>query len=549
MKTNAIRLLTLVLFSLPACGLSAQNTGGITLSNYKAQAGPDGRSSTLTIDIRWTPPADSKKVWSDTVWVFVDYNNKGKMDRLPLSTSAAKLTNPSWSGASVIEEPGNRNGVWVAGNARSNGSFSATLQLPATCKDARPCVATGVCVYAINYPPVGRYTAYNQIHFTGTPPFYVTYKEGGDTVVQDNLAKPFTVPAGKAVVSFYDASLAPGMITCKPPVVQTLSASADNYCVGSPDVTLALSSTEHGAVYRLYKDNAAHSVLTGTGNPMPFPGSFGKGAYSARVVAGAFCEKPMNGAPVVKDERKHPAGSTTDFPDFDPCTGGVVPGAFASSWTLRDTRENGNEQSYKVRLMHDGHYWMVQDLRFGNQCDKETFKGSTFDQTGSKLTSISGYIYGDCRNNPQSGAGHLYDWAAAIQKPDACYGGSRVGCSGTGSGSSGTNPGACQGICPEGWHIPTLEEFNALHNIPDRACFDNDDNCWNAASPWEGTKGGLCSNSGALSYQNARAIYLSSTYCTGDYAYGLYFHISYVSYGIYRLSKLNGYSVRCVRNY
>ncbi|MDR3184980.1 MAG: hypothetical protein LBT49_06225 [Prevotellaceae bacterium] len=69
--------------------------------------------------------------------------------------------------------------------------------------------------------------------------------------------------------------------------------------------------------------------------------------------------------------QRHPAGSTVDFPEFDPCTG-YTPGATAATWTLVDRRESNNVQSYKVRLMHDGRYWMVQDLKFGDKCRDKT---------------------------------------------------------------------------------------------------------------------------------------------------------------------------------
>jgi uncharacterized protein (TIGR02145 family) len=735
MKTNLFNNITIrlslyvVVFLLLLLGrglgggcLFAQT--GVTLSNYRAQAGPAG-SSTLTIDIRWMPPADPAKVWSDTVWVFADYNNAGTMTRLPLAKGAT-LNNPSWSGASVVEEPGNHSGVWLVGNARSTGTFSATLQMVATCRDTRPCVPTGVCVYAINYPPVGRYTAYNQIHFTGTPPFYVTYNDGGATVVQNGYAKPFSTPAGKTIVSFTDASLAPGTFICKPPVVQTLTASAQGYCMGSSGVTLSLSGTESGAVYQLYKDNTLQTgiTLTGTGSAMPFPGSFGKGAYSVRTVAGAFCGAPMDGAPVLIEHplpgnptvtggvrcgtgtvqlsasspdavidwydasaggtllpggtavspfttpsltatkafyaearnattgcvsssrtaatatvnsrptiyrvedgstcgrgrvqlraislggtvdwyggafggtvlpngtgvntfttlslvmttmfyaeardivtgckssyrtpvtaavQQHPAGSTVEFPEFNPCMGGVTPGATAATWTLIDRRESRNVQSYKVRLMHDGHLWMVQDLKFGDKCNKTTFRGSDgSDQTGSKLTSIPGYLYGDCRNNPQPGAGYLYDWAAAIQKAGAYWGNtSDVGCSGTSSGTSGTNPGACRGICPDGWHIPTggySGEFQALVNTRFRDCPYSNDDCWDAASPWEGVYGKQCRADGTIDNNYSGGNYWSASYCDNLGAYSVMFESNFAMQPRNPF-KNRGLSVRCVRNY
>ncbi|MDR3184484.1 MAG: fibrobacter succinogenes major paralogous domain-containing protein [Prevotellaceae bacterium] len=134
------------------------------------------------------------------------------------------------------------------------------------------------------------------------------------------------------------------------------------------------------------------------------------------------------------------------------------------------------------------------------------------------LTSIPGYQYGDCMNATNSSTparGYLYDWAGAIQKAGAYFGSSSdVGCSGVGSGTSGTNPGACQGICPEGWHIPTGDysngEYQALHTAIG-GCVTTNDDCWDASSAWEGVYGGYYSPNGALYDQGSCAYYGSST--------------------------------------
>ncbi|MDR3183886.1 MAG: immunoglobulin domain-containing protein [Prevotellaceae bacterium] len=296
MKTNAICLLLL----LTATGLFAQN--GITLSNYKVRAGQSGSPATLTIDIRWRPPADPKKVWNDTVWLFVDYNKSGTMTRLPLAPGAT-LTNPSWSGAKVIEVAGNPNGVWVVGNARKSvnpqSAFSATVQMVTTCRDTRPCVLTGACVYAINYPPVGRYTAADSIKFTGTPPFTLQLNPSGSTTLsRAQAAGTYKIPDGKTMASFTDASLAPGAFGCKPPVIQTLKASATSYCAGS-SVTLALAKTEPGAVYQLYKGgapvSASATITTLKGSAGTFSGRYTQGSYTVRTLSGAFCPRVASG--------------------------------------------------------------------------------------------------------------------------------------------------------------------------------------------------------------------------------------------------------------
>jgi hypothetical protein len=68
------KILLLIIMCLPAA-LSAQN--GVTLSGLTLGAG------TVTLNVSWKTPMPTA-VWSDTVWVFIDYNDAGKMKRLPL---------------------------------------------------------------------------------------------------------------------------------------------------------------------------------------------------------------------------------------------------------------------------------------------------------------------------------------------------------------------------------------------------------------------------------------------------------------------------------
>jgi uncharacterized protein (TIGR02145 family) len=234
-------------------------------------------------------------------------------------------------------------------------------------------------------------------------------------------------------------------------------------------------------------------------------------------------------------------GSTVDFTVFSPCVASV-----GATWTLKDTRESGNIHSYKVKLMADGHYWMVQDLKFGNQCGTAFSGSSGSDKSGTTNVSSIGTYYGDCINNTYTGAGNLYDWAATIQKPGAYYGTSTdVGCSSTTSGTS------CQGICPAGWHIPTGGsdgEYQVLHTAMTKADCSGVA-CWNSTSAWEGVLGGYCNSGGSLSYQDSRAYYWSSTYYSPHDAYALYFYSTTVYPGTNYNTKYNGFSVRCVRNY
>jgi uncharacterized protein (TIGR02145 family) len=251
-------------------------------------------------------------------------------------------------------------------------------------------------------------------------------------------------------------------------------------------------------------------------------------------VGGSCCDAPNTTAVV-------------NFTAFNPCTANV-----GDYWTLQDTREPTNPQTYTVKLMADSRIWMVQDLKFGDLCGTD-FMGSTADQTGN-VSSIGTY-YGDCTTKTDastpSARGYYYDWAAAINKSGAYSGGSDVGCVGTDTGTSGTAPGACQGICPVGWHIPTGSsgEYQALHDAMKSSC--SNDACWDGlkGSAWAGVLGGSCDSGGLLGNQGSNANYWSSTYYSSPSAYLLYFYSGTVYPGTSNGSKNYGRTVRCVRNY
>jgi uncharacterized protein (TIGR02145 family) len=140
-------------------------------------------------------------LWSDTVWVFVDYNKNGVMKRLPVTSATA-------SAGTVIKVPNNDKGVWVAGNARSASSFSTTIKLFTSVKDV-----AGACAYASNYPPAGEYkNNATEISLTGTSPYEIslTYSGGGSVTVKSG--DTFILPCNYSVTSFTDATGTPGIM-------------------------------------------------------------------------------------------------------------------------------------------------------------------------------------------------------------------------------------------------------------------------------------------------------------------------------------------------
>jgi uncharacterized protein (TIGR02145 family) len=520
--------------------LSAQN--GVTVSNLNVNTG------TVTFDVRWGDKL-LPDVWSDTVWVFVDYNAGGMMKRLPLRIGSSLTVTSADGEGQVIEVPGNDQGVWVVGNAKSAGSFSASVALYYNSATT----VIGACVYASNYPPVAEYVD-GKIKFTGTPMYKIVFK-GTDGNLFDGVSEgTYTILAGETVDSFTDKTGAPGIMKCVPPATYTLIASAAGFCDSGAGVTFALSDTEDDVNYRLYwGSDPVGTVLAGTGSAQTFSGSFNMvGTYTARTVAdGLTCPIAMSGSHVIVknplpdnpdvtgDSRNCPGtvtlnasssgavidwyadvdeistlytgasytpeiatsttyyvqarventgclsarvavvaevdmagccdapGATVNFTAFNPCT--YSPSG--STWSLADTREEtyGNSQTYTVKLMADSRYWMVQDMKFGNKCDKTTYTGSTSVQTG-KLTDLTDKTYyGDCSNARTSetpaARGYFYDWAATMNHANAFQGGSYRGCTGAISGYSNTIQHPCQGICPAGWHVPTGRTGGDLVNL------------------------------------------------------------------------------------
>jgi uncharacterized protein (TIGR02145 family) len=303
-------------------------------------------------------------------------------------------------------------------------------------------------------------------------------------------------------------------------------------------------------------------MLSFTGTPMYDIVLAHSGVGSVTIKSGDMFLLPCNytvtsfsdatGAPGIMDCTM--PGSTVNFTAFNPCSNAVT----GDYWYLTDTREAayGNTQTYKVKKMADGHIWMVQDMKFGNKCNKASaLDGSSGQDLKGNITSLNDMTYyGDCSaattTSTPPNRGYWYNWAAAINKSGAYYGSSsNVGCGGTGSGTTDTNPGACQGICPVGWHVPTGDpsgEFQALHNASG-TCLLSNDACWNSASPWEGVLGGYFP-SGSVQLDAQRAHYISSSN-NGSAFFHHVFETSRTSPAQGNAGKSSGYLLRCLKNY
>ena len=98
--------------------------------------------------------------------------------------------------------------------------------------------------------------------------------------------------------------------------------------------------------------------------------------------------------------------------------------------------------------------WMAENLRTTHYSDGSAIEdGRAFDfypyevaMAGSDTTKYFFYYNNDSIYADEYGC--LYNWFAAVN----------------GNISSNSNPGGIQGVCPAGWHIPSLTEWEELEN-------------------------------------------------------------------------------------
>ena len=109
--------------------------------------------------------------------------------------------------------------------------------------------------------------------------------------------------------------------------------------------------------------------------------------------------------------------------------------------TMIDSRDG---QTYKTVKIGD-QTWMAENLNYSDSTTTPSLKGKS-------------WCYNDEPKNCAV-AGRLYTWTAAIDSVALYDGGNGVDC---GYKKTCTLPAQVQGICPNGWHLPTSDEWTIL---------------------------------------------------------------------------------------
>jgi uncharacterized protein (TIGR02145 family) len=304
-------------------------------------------------------------------------------------------------------------------------------------------------------------------------------------------ATTYTIPEGKRLVAFTDASKAQGVIKCTVPAI-TRQPTSKTACSGTP--TRLDVSVNPLPAYQWYKNTEAVSEGSGGATANYTTGVLTAGAtYSVTASIGACSVTSTTVTVSVTDCSAitcTPQESIKNFSDFNPCSNAAI----GTIWYLTDTRQpGGNNQTYKVRKMENSAIWLVQDLKFGNCASNTWMEDNSYQNTITATNVAAGYV-GHCTTvsaSTLSGSSiqFRYSWLAAMQNPNMNEWDPTVqhGCYGALTDVvTDHHPTKCQGLCPAGWHIPTAVEqqamYSAVSTVTAKTCFE----ALHTASVWEG---------------------------------------------------------------
>ena len=250
----------------------------------------------------------------------------------------------------------------------------------------------------------------------------------------------------------------------------------------------------------------------------------------------------------------------------------VTSGRNTIVWNVLAERENlvGDNIVFKVRAEAtttvtdiDGNVYRI--VKLGNQVWMAENLRTTRYADGRKIplgtTTSDDVAYRYYPNNNSANVstyGYLYNWAAVMK----------------GASSSDANPSGVQGICPDGWHVPSDAEWTELTNYvksqSQYVCGDytgniakalasetgwkpDDEECAAGNNPSANNATGFSARPAGIYHGDYDgfgndANFWSATQGHSDYAYDRSLNYGNASVDRNNNSKNYGYSVRCIRN-
>lgn len=191
--------------------------------------------------------------------------------------------------------------------------------------------------------------------------------------------------------------------------------------------------------------------------------------------------------------------------------------------------------------------WMAKNMRTTHYADGSPIPLIEDNgDWGNLIANSTSDAYCFYNNNVSGVYGALYTWAAATNR----------------SGSSTDNPSGIQGICPDGWHLPSRAEWQELKTYLKLHGYENvEGGALKATYSWE--SGGSGSNdfgfaatatgyraitSGEFTNQQTYVYYWTATQDGEEEAYFYYLATDHEELKALSNKKSFGFSVRCVKD-
>lgn len=132
-----------------------------------------------------------------------------------------------------------------------------------------------------------------------------------------------------------------------------------------------------------------------------------------------------------------PAGTYPDMQNWK----APLNAPLGSTCLLQDTRDN---KVYRVKLMADGNWWMIQDLAYGNASTITEYKTNSTEKGITDLIKTG--LYGVCTSSGTPNGGYLYNSYAVAQIPEPSEDDANH--------EIAKSISQYQSLCPDGWHLP-----------------------------------------------------------------------------------------------